>query len=81
MQELERQLIGEREERRQLTVDNEQLRQQLAHLKAAATTQQDRPSEQLIALEQEIKTKNHTIELLVTEKSELESKVRYAVPR
>ena len=54
----------------QMAVENEQLRQQLAE-----QTPDQQHVNQLVALEQDLKTKKNTIELLVTEKSELESKV------
>jgi hypothetical protein len=54
----------------QLAAENEQLQQRFMELQG----QQD-SSSQLIAYEQELKAKKNTIELLVTEKTELESKV------
>lgn len=80
VEELEQALARENEERRQLATDNKQLRQQLTELKRSVggggggAAEQ---SSQAVALEQELKTKKNTIELLVTEKSELESKTAY----
>ncbi len=74
IEELEQQLERDNENRRQLAVENEQLHGQLSELRAQDHVS-EQSSRQLMAYEQELKTKRNTIELLVAEKSELESKV------
>jgi chromosome segregation ATPase len=74
IEELEQQLERGNENRRQLAVENEQLHGQLSELRAQDHVS-EQSSRQLMAYEQELKTKRNTIELLVAEKSELESKV------